>query len=353
MVFKSSLNNGGGSGGGGVTSLNSITGAVTLAAGTNITLTPVGQTITINATGGSGSQTPWISDIDSGGFNLDLTGSSNILANGNTFLTNGRQVLNSSNNYVADFEQSLLLIAGAGSQLDWQPRASNINGANYWFNASNQLVGDGSQLTGVYADRAIYLDGGGAFGTFGSTSSPDRWSPTAADQAISSFSQSTYFNDSGFYGNGSGITGVNIAPPGSDGDFLVNVSGAIGTVGVSWNYPNSTMMIAGSLNLNGYIVDAATNHSIDPNDRLLIASDNSTNMVDYTNASSNTSGAQVWFDSGNSNRLTTVDINLTGSLYTNGTRAVADGTYTVGLGISTNGTITIVGGIITAIQQAS
>jgi len=32
---------------------------------------------------------------------------------------------------------------------------------------------------------------------------------------------------------------------------------------------------------------------------------------------------------------------------------VANGTYTVGIGGTTNGTITIVGGVITAIQEAS
>lgn len=41
--------------GSGVTSLNSLTGAITLAAGTNITLTPVGNTITIAASGGGGT----------------------------------------------------------------------------------------------------------------------------------------------------------------------------------------------------------------------------------------------------------------------------------------------------------
>lgn len=40
-------------GGGGVASLNGLTGALTLTAGTNITLTPVGNDITINSTGGS------------------------------------------------------------------------------------------------------------------------------------------------------------------------------------------------------------------------------------------------------------------------------------------------------------
>lgn len=44
-----------GGGGGGVTSFNTLTGAVVLAAGSGITLTPVGQTITIAATGGGGT----------------------------------------------------------------------------------------------------------------------------------------------------------------------------------------------------------------------------------------------------------------------------------------------------------
>ena len=43
----------GGGGGGGVTDLNSLTGSVVIAAGTNITLNTVGNTITINASGGS------------------------------------------------------------------------------------------------------------------------------------------------------------------------------------------------------------------------------------------------------------------------------------------------------------
>ena len=36
-----------------------------------------------------------------------------------------------------------------------------------------------------------------------------------------------------------------------------------------------------------------------------------------------------------------------------GTAAVADGTYTVGIGITANGTITTKGGIIIAVQEAS
>jgi hypothetical protein len=55
------------SGGGGVTSLNTLTGAVTLSAGTNITLTPSGNNVAIAASGGSTTITapffpPWMND---------------------------------------------------------------------------------------------------------------------------------------------------------------------------------------------------------------------------------------------------------------------------------------------------
>lgn len=43
------------SGGGGVTSLNTLTGAITISAGSNITLTPTGNDIEISATGGGGT----------------------------------------------------------------------------------------------------------------------------------------------------------------------------------------------------------------------------------------------------------------------------------------------------------
>jgi hypothetical protein len=76
LVVSSFFKSASGSGGG-VTSLNTLTGAVTLAAGTNITLTPVGNTITIDASGGAtpGGSDTQIQFNDSGSFggDADLT----------------------------------------------------------------------------------------------------------------------------------------------------------------------------------------------------------------------------------------------------------------------------------------
>ncbi len=80
------------SSGGGVTSLNGLTGAVILAAGTNITLTPVGNTITISATGGSSSLTATQVGFGSGA--NTLTGSANFTyEEGKTGLGNLQLVL--------------------------------------------------------------------------------------------------------------------------------------------------------------------------------------------------------------------------------------------------------------------
>lgn len=47
------------------------------------------------------------------------------------------------------------------------------------------------------------------------------------------------------------------------------------------------------------------------------------------------------------------NVSFTNILTNSGITPIADGTYTVGLGVTTNGTITTVKGLITAIQEAS
>jgi hypothetical protein len=91
MSFRGSLL----SGGGGVTSLNGLTGAVTLAAGSNITITPAGNTLTIAAAGGGGGLAlPFSSSISIAGPAFEVTNGSSgpaLEGNGNAYGLLGKQ----------------------------------------------------------------------------------------------------------------------------------------------------------------------------------------------------------------------------------------------------------------------
>lgn len=66
----------GGGGGGGVTTLNGLSGALSLVAGSGITITPSGSNITIAASGGSGANTA-LSNLASTAVNTDILPDSN------------------------------------------------------------------------------------------------------------------------------------------------------------------------------------------------------------------------------------------------------------------------------------
>lgn len=73
-IYSEYVHNSGG--GNGVSSLNSITGAVTLVAGTGITVVPAGSVLTISATGGAGANTA-LSNLASVAINTTLLPVSN------------------------------------------------------------------------------------------------------------------------------------------------------------------------------------------------------------------------------------------------------------------------------------
>jgi len=88
MSFRDSLLGGGG-GTAGVTSLNGLTGAVTLAAGSNVTLNKNGNTLTINAAGGGGGgglTLPFSGSVASGGsaFSIQNTGGGQAISGSGT-----------------------------------------------------------------------------------------------------------------------------------------------------------------------------------------------------------------------------------------------------------------------------
>jgi hypothetical protein len=69
---------GSGGGGSGVDSVNGLSGALTLAAGTGITLTTVGNTITIDATGGGGGATTALDNLASTAVNAPINSPSTL-----------------------------------------------------------------------------------------------------------------------------------------------------------------------------------------------------------------------------------------------------------------------------------
>lgn len=94
------------SGGAGVSSLNSLTGALTLAAGTNVTLGVSGSTITINSTGGGSF--PWI-DVTQAPYSADKTG----VADATSAIQSVLDAIGTAGGGVAYFPAGTYLIGGA------------------------------------------------------------------------------------------------------------------------------------------------------------------------------------------------------------------------------------------------
>lgn len=121
-------------GGSGVTSLNTLTGAITLAAGSNITLTPVGNTITIASSGGGGG-TP-------GGLNTQIQynnvgsfgGISGATTDGTIVSLNGAHLLNPT-------------INGAGTGLATLVYPNTSSSATITFPTTTGTLALTSQLT--------------------------------------------------------------------------------------------------------------------------------------------------------------------------------------------------------------
>jgi len=174
---------GGGGGGGGVTSLNAETGDVVLVAGTGISVTPLGQNITIDATGGTGDVVGPASATDNAIARYDgttgkliqnstvivddsgnVTGAANITATGATI-----SGLTASQAVVTDGSKNLASLAygTASSASSLVERDANQNAfANSFTSKGTNVVSAGGTTTLTAASARIQNLTGSSAQTF-------------------------------------------------------------------------------------------------------------------------------------------------------------------------------------------
>ena len=175
-------------GGSGVTSLNGLTNNVTLAAGSNITITPSGNTLTIASIAGSGILNQTTPQVGAN-FNIDGTGTANIFNAAAQFNLSGNRVLSAPGpgNFFAGF--------GAGQ--------SNVPGAAIHDNGTaNAFFGAGAgQANTLGAENSFFGRDSGRGNIGGSANS------FFGSEAGSSNTQGTFNSFFGFQAGQNNLTG--------------------------------------------------------------------------------------------------------------------------------------------------
>ena len=237
----------------------------------------------------------------------------------------------------------------------------NVSAANNWLGMDNSLTyfGTGLDATIGYDGTNFVINpkavGTGIVDILGILQT-DGYKSSDGTSGASTTTGGLTFKD-GLYTSGS-ISGGG-SPGGSSGDVQFNdgSGGFGGNAGGYFRWNDSTqslsIMAAGSGNGAIYIIGssgapAATvaSYSYQRFGYFGYQGSPESFLYAYDN-----SGRTVYILDG-SYGINTSSINST-AYYSGGIPPVVDGTYTVGLGLTTNGTITVQGGIITAIQQAT
>lgn len=166
-------------GGAGVSSLNGLTGNVTLAAGSNITITPSGNTLTIASTGGASGGILNQTTLQTGAsFNIDGNGAAT------TFTVNGIAVLRAKNNSISFGRNAGTLANSAADDnvflgaFAGQKNAAN-NNVYVGFNAgrdnvsggANVFVGDQAGAFGASGQRNVFVGQSAGFFNTGNNNS--------------------------------------------------------------------------------------------------------------------------------------------------------------------------------------
>lgn len=243
----------GGGGGGGVSSLNSLTGDITLAAGSNITLTPVGNIITISSTSSGGTVTS-VALADSTNL-FNITGSP-VTTSGTLTLSSFKS--QSANTFLAAPNGSagaptfrLILPADVPTlNQNTTGTASNITASsNSTLTTLTALSLPASQLTGtgnltdVGTDGIIITNGAGAVIGTGTSIAQH-----VADSTHNGYLSSTDFNTFSAAASGgiTALTGdVTATGPGSVPATLATVNSNVGSFGSASSVASVTVNAKG------------------------------------------------------------------------------------------------------------
>ena len=197
-----------------VKSINGLSNDVTLAAGSNITITPTGNTLTIASTANTGIQNQTTQQTGAN-FNIDGTGTANIFNAGTQYNIGGNRVLRArvDNNLFVGFNSGPSVTTG---------NSNSFVGAN---TGISNTTGSSNSFVGAYAGQSNTTSSGNSF--FG---------------AGAGFKNTTGSNNS-FFGNSAGASNTTSANNSFFGDSagLSNTTGGLNSfVGASAGYNNTT-----------------------------------------------------------------------------------------------------------------
>jgi len=240
--YQSSLSGGGGGGGGGVTSLNTLTGALTLTGGTDVTITPSGTSINIALTIGN------LTDVGTDG--ITITGGTGAVLGSGTSISQ----------HVADSTHN-----GYLSSTDWST-----------FNSKQPALTLGN-LTDAGTDGITVTNGTGAVIGTGTSLSQH-----VADTTHNGYLSSTDWNT--FNGKQAALTLGNLTAGGPDGISIGTGTGAVVGSGTTVSQQKADATHSGYLSLtdwNTFDTAATTVSSATPLDTssTLVERDSSGNFA--------------------------------------------------------------------------